>query len=220
MGEGSLLPSLTSPKASYFAVGEEGSGLPDSDLGPRSGSLSQSLLSDGPARRWLGRRRGTGSPPPQPREVVWRERETESTGGRVREGSPPRLKWPPGLWDKSWKEICVWERRGGGLGEGTGFDNELETNFISMQACCLSPPAQTEFSGRPGRVGGERGRAEGGDERASEREKRPDHCAILGPSFHPISARPWKPAPNRSPSSQNEIIYLRLGICGPSPPLV
>lgn len=42
----------------------------------------------------------------------------------------------------------------GGLGEGGGFDNELETNFISMQACCLSRRAQTEFPCRPGRVGG------------------------------------------------------------------
>lgn len=50
-------------------------------------------------------------------------------------------------------DLCMREERRGPWGRG-GFDNELETNFISMQACCLSRRAQTEFPCRPGRVGG------------------------------------------------------------------
>lgn len=71
-----------------------------------------------------------------------------------------------------------------------GFDNELETNFISMQACCLSRRAQTEFPGRPGRVGGRGGRGGVGVTEGT------GHCAILGPSDQQISgSQPWKPAP-------------------------
>lgn len=52
----------------------------------------------------------------------------------------------PASGDSSGLQICgtkvggrfVYEREGkGAMGRG-GFDNELETNFISMQACCLS----------------------------------------------------------------------------------
>ena len=50
-------------------------------------------------------------------------------------------------------DLCMREEGRGPCGRG-GFDNELETNFISMQACCLSRRAQTEFPCRPGRVGG------------------------------------------------------------------
>lgn len=96
----------------------------------------------------------------------------------------------------------------GSWGRG-GFDNELETNFISMQACCLSRRAQTEFPGRPA---GESGR-EGGRGGVGVTEKtRPLWHPGLPP---PASSRYWDPSPGNqpssgSPSSENKIIYLPL----------
>lgn len=56
---GNLLPSLTSPKSSYFRVKKEGSGLQTLALALRTAFRA----SEGQTRRWLGRHQGAREPP-------------------------------------------------------------------------------------------------------------------------------------------------------------
>lgn len=44
---------------------------------------------------------------PHLRKVVRRRGTERRGGGGERGASQQRLKWPPDLWDKSWREICV-----------------------------------------------------------------------------------------------------------------
>lgn len=69
---------------------------------------------------------------------VVRRRGTERRGGGG-EGSQPAETQVASrsVGQKLEGDLCRREK-GRGHGEGGGFDNELETNFISMQACCLS----------------------------------------------------------------------------------
>lgn len=69
---------------------------------------------------------------------VVRRRGTEKKRGRVREGSQPAETQVASrsVGQKLEGDLCMREK-GRGHGGG-GFDNELDTNFISMQACCLS----------------------------------------------------------------------------------
>lgn len=89
-----------------------------------------------------------------------------------------------------------------------GFDNELETNFISMQACCLSRPAQTEFPRRPGRVGGSRRGAGGG--RREKRGPTVDHCASPAPASSERQAPALESSPQCATLPESRIIYLPL----------